>query len=97
MLWGRYHRGVCLIVGSYVFVERGTGRPFRYPEESLNEQGEPVFSPVELPLLTPEGAGPVLEIGYSGTGFHIGGGYSNFAVPVGDARALLRLAGWKGE
>ena len=98
MLWGRYNRGVCLIVCSIIFVERGTGRPLRYPKEVLNEEGEPVLSPFEPPLFTPEGAGPVYETEYVGTGFHVGGGYvlTNrhiAAEPLGgDARAQVLSA-----
>ena len=29
--------GVCLIAGTYYFVESGTGRPLRYPEAQINE------------------------------------------------------------
>src|SRR3989441_2282863 len=33
-----YGSGVCLISGSYMFVEAGTGRPLRFPETQTNEQ-----------------------------------------------------------
>ena len=37
-----YGSGVCLIAGTYYFVEAGTGRPLRYPEAQLNESGAAV-------------------------------------------------------
>jgi hypothetical protein len=47
--------GVCLIAGSYFFVESGTGRPLRYPEAQLNETGAAVQNSGEPTTLTPEG------------------------------------------
>ena len=34
-----YGSGVCLIAGSYYFVEAGTGRPLRYSEAQTTESG----------------------------------------------------------
>jgi S1-C subfamily serine protease len=62
-----YSPGVCLIVGSYSFVERGTGRPLRY-ESSDDSEATPVDSEGNL-LASVEGAGPAVEIEYTGTGF----------------------------
>ena len=62
-----YSPGVCLIVGNYTFVERGTGRPLRY--ESADESNEtPVDQDGNL-LASVDGAGPPVEINYTGTGF----------------------------
>jgi S1-C subfamily serine protease len=64
-----YGGGVCLIYGSFMFVEVGTGRPLRYPESQASESGS------ESPELTPEGNGSVAEFDFVGTGFHTGNGY----------------------
>lgn len=100
-LWSSYHEGVCLISGTYIFVEPGTNRPLRYKETLLNEEGEPLLSRDDLEYLTPEGDGPVAEFGYVGTGFHVGQGFiiTNRHVGVGpwesDARVQL-LRGMTG-
>jgi serine protease Do len=65
--------GVCLIAGSFYFVEAGTGRPLRYPEGQLNENsgtqsGEPT-------TLTPDGKAAVAEFEFVGTGFYVGDGF----------------------
>ena len=71
-----YGSGVCLIAGTYVFVESGTGRPLRYPEAQPTPADESAPPENEqAPLLTPEGRGPVAEFPYVGTGFHVGDGY----------------------
>ena len=74
-LRSQYGNGVCLIAGSYMLFEPGTGRPLRYPETQTNEEGENVQSAGEQPLLTPEGNGPPFIRDFVGTGFHVGGGY----------------------
>jgi serine protease Do len=74
-IYGQYGDGVCLIAGSYMLFEPGTGRPMRYPEAQTNENGETVQSGGEQPLLTPEGNGPPFIRDFVGTGFHVGGGY----------------------
>ena len=73
----QYGSGVCFIAGTYIFVERGTGRPLREPEAVPSEDGggEEVPTPPDQPLLTPEGRGPIVERRFSGTGFHVGNGY----------------------
>src|SRR5947209_14663300 len=38
-LFGQYGNGVCLIPGSYMLFEPGTGRPLRYPETQTTEDG----------------------------------------------------------
>jgi S1-C subfamily serine protease len=69
-----YGRGVCLIAGSFYFVESGTGRPLRYPETQSNESGAPVQSG-EPATLTPEGKAAIAEFEFVGTGFYVGGGF----------------------
>src|SRR3954468_5138679 len=56
-LRSQYGNGVCLIAGSYMLFEPGTGRPMRSPETQTNESGENVQTAGEQPLLTPEGNG----------------------------------------
>jgi S1-C subfamily serine protease len=70
-----YGGGVCLISGSYIFVEAGTGRPLRFPETQTNETGETIQSGTEQPALTPEGRGAIAEYPFIGTGFNVGNGY----------------------
>ncbi len=70
-----YGGGVCLISGSYMFVEAGTGRPLRYPETQANESGGTVQNGTEAPVLTPEGHGAIAEYEFVGTGFHVGNGF----------------------
>ncbi|MFL6254867.1 MAG: trypsin-like peptidase domain-containing protein [Pyrinomonadaceae bacterium] len=74
-LRSQYGNGVCLIAGSYMLFEPGTGRPMRYPETQTNESGENVQTAGEQPLLTAEGNGPPFIRDFVGTGFHVGGGY----------------------
>jgi S1-C subfamily serine protease len=57
--------GVCLIQGAYVFQD-ADGRPLRL---RLDEDGTPVKDADGNSLLDPEGAGPVHEVEYLGTGF----------------------------
>ncbi|MGB7924670.1 MAG: trypsin-like peptidase domain-containing protein [Pyrinomonadaceae bacterium] len=70
-----YGGGVCLIAGSYYFVEQGTGRPLRYPEVQTNEDGTVVQNSNEPLQLTPEGNGAIYEREFVGTGFYVGSGY----------------------
>jgi S1-C subfamily serine protease len=70
-----YGGGVCLISGSYIFVEAGTGRPLRFPETQTNETGETIQSGTESPTLTPEGRGAIAEYPFIGTGFNVGNGF----------------------
>jgi hypothetical protein len=74
-LRSQYGNGVCLIAGSYMLFEPGTGRPMRYPETQTNESGEALQSAGEQPLLTPEGNGLPFIRDFVGTGFHIGSGF----------------------
>jgi serine protease Do len=69
-----YGAGVCLIAGSFYFVEAGTGRPLRYAEAQLNDGGSAVQSGAPESL-TPEGNAAVAEYEFVGTGFHVGNGF----------------------
>ena len=71
--FSEYGKGVCLISGTFYYVEPGTGRPLRYPETQASESGGAVSSG-EQPALTPEGHGQVAEYGFVGSGFYVGGG-----------------------
>ena len=73
-LRSEYGGGVCLIAGSYYFVEAGTGRPLRYAEAQLNDSGGAVQSGAPE-ALTPEGNAAIAEYEFVGTGFHVGEGY----------------------
>ena len=72
-----YGSGVCLIAGSYYFVEVGTGRPLRYPESQVNESGAAVQGSGDSQALTPEGRASIAELEFVGTGFYVG---SNFVI-----------------
>jgi len=67
--------GVCMILGTYFFVESGTGRPLRYPEVQTNPDGTVVQSSDDRIQLTPEGKGAIAEFEAVGSGFYVGGGY----------------------
>lgn len=79
-----YGTGVCLIVGVYDLVDRGSGRVLRYPdpnavtqnqyEPSTSEEGG-VQPSQPVTGLTTEGNGSPVEYDFIGTGFHAGGGY----------------------
>ena len=69
-----YGSGVCLIAGSFYFVEAGTGRPLRYAEAQLNDSGSAVQSGAPE-TLTPEGNAAIAEYEFVGSGFHVGEGY----------------------
>ena len=73
-LRSEYGSGVCLIAGSYYFVEAGTGRPLRYAEAQLNDSGAAVQSGGQ-DALTPEGNAAIAEYEFVGSGFHVGQGY----------------------
>jgi serine protease Do len=75
MLRANYGGGVCLIAGSFMFVESGTGRPLRYPETQSSDSGGTIQNGSESPVLTPEGLGAIAEFEFVGTGFHVGNGF----------------------
>lgn len=70
-----YGTGVCLIAGSFYYVESGTGRPLRHQEAQTGESGATVPSGSEQVSLTPDGKGPVAEYQFVGSGFYVGDGY----------------------
>jgi S1-C subfamily serine protease len=65
----QYSPGVCLIVGSYSFAERGSGRALRY-EAADGANESPIDQNGNL-LASVDGAGPAVQIDYTGTGFVI--------------------------
>src|SRR4029078_9094938 len=67
--------GVCLIAGSFYFVEAGTGRPLRSPEAQTNESGAAVQTGGEPTTLTPDGKAAIAEFEFVGTGFYVGDGF----------------------
>ena len=73
-LRSEYGSGVCLIAGSFYFVEAGTGRPLRYAEAQLNDNGSAVQSGAPE-ALTPDGNAAIAEYEFVGSGFHIGQGF----------------------
>jgi S1-C subfamily serine protease len=87
-----YGSGVCLIAGSFYFVETGTGRPLRYAEAQMNDSGGAIQSGAPESL-TPEGNAAIAEYEFVGSGFHVGQGYvvtnRHIAQPwIADDRAL---------
>ncbi len=74
-LRSEYGNGVCLIAGSYYFVEAGTGRPLRYPEAQTNENGEAVQSAGDATVLTPDSKAAIAEYEFVGSGFYVGSGF----------------------
>jgi S1-C subfamily serine protease len=68
----RYSPGVCLIVGSYSFVERGTGRVLKY--EAADDANDVPVDPSGNLLASVDGAGPPVRIEYTGTGFLVDDG-----------------------
>jgi S1-C subfamily serine protease len=97
-----YGNGVCLIAGSFYFVEPGTGRPLRYPESQTTESGAPVQSGNEQVALTPEGKGIIAEYEFVGSGFYVGGGFvmtnRHIALPwQADERAQSLSAVVRGQ
>jgi serine protease Do len=73
-LRSEYGSGVCLIAGSYYFVESGTGRPLRFAETQVNDGGGAVQSSAPE-ALTPEGNAAIAEYEFVGSGFHVGQGF----------------------
>lgn len=74
-LWRDYNKGVCLISGSYVFIDKDTGQPVRAPKTPKDESASPASGKAERLPSTREREGPIAEVVFEGTGFHVGGGY----------------------
>ncbi len=72
-----YGNGVCLIAGSFIFVDPSTNRPLRYPEpqQSADNADSITSGMAGEPQLTPQGSGTIAEFEFVGTGFHVGDGY----------------------
>lgn len=99
-LRSEYGRGVCLIAGSFYYVETGTGRPLRFAESQLNDSGSAVQSGNAFESLTPEGNGGVAEYEFVGSGFYVGQGFvitnRHIAQPwIADDRAQSIIGGLK--
>lgn len=98
-----YSRGVCLISGSFVFVESGSGRQLRYPESQMSDDGVVIQNGEEPMELTPDGTGAIAEFEFVGTGFYVGDGYvltnKHVAQPwLADERAQsLSVTGINGK
>jgi S1-C subfamily serine protease len=65
-----FNNGVCLISGSYVFIDPDTGLPLRGMKKLKDESGE-----AEQPQGATGGDSEIAEVFYTGTGFHVGAGY----------------------
>lgn len=63
----RLSPGVCLVVGSYSFVERGTGRVLRY--ETMDDANAEIVDRNGDIQASVDGAGPPVQFSYTGTGF----------------------------
>ena len=70
-----YGNGVCLISGSFVFVDSSTGRQLRYAESQMNEDGTVIQNGDQPVELTPDGKGAIAEYEFVGTGFYVGDGF----------------------
>jgi hypothetical protein len=68
----RFSPGVGLVVGSYSFAERGTGRVLRY--ETADAANDALIDQNGMLLASVDGAGPPVQIDYTGTGFVIAKG-----------------------
>jgi S1-C subfamily serine protease len=65
-----FNKGVCLISGSYVFIDPNTGLPLRGMKKLKGESSE-----VEQPQPATGEDREIAEVFYTGTGFHVGDGY----------------------
>lgn len=97
-----YGSGVCLIAGSFYYVEAGTGRPLRAAEAQVNESGETVQTSDESTALTPEGKAAIAEFPFVGTGFYTGDGFvltnRHIAQPwLADERAQSLVSSVRGQ
>jgi len=68
----KYSPGVCLVVGSYGFTERGSGRPLKY--ESADNTGDTLIDKSGNLLASVDGNGPLVKLEFSGTGFVVEAG-----------------------
>ncbi len=70
-----YSGGVCLISGSFVFVEPSSGRPLRYADSQMSDDGVVIQNGDQPAELTTEGTGAIAEYEFVGTGFYVGDGF----------------------
>lgn len=70
-----YSGGVCLISGSFIFVEPSSGRPLRYAESQMSDDGVVIQNGDQPAELTTEGNGAIAEYEFVGTGFYVGDGF----------------------
>jgi S1-C subfamily serine protease len=79
-----YGNGTCLIVGVYDLVDKKSGKTLRYPDPQAYQPNPYEPQPMEDSIpqdtapemgLTTEGNGSPVEYDFTGTGFHVGGGY----------------------
>jgi serine protease Do len=69
-LSNEFNNGVCLISGSYIFIDPNTGLPLRRMKKLKDESGE-----AEQSQGGTGGDSEIAEVFYTGTGFHVGDGY----------------------
>lgn len=74
-LWSDFNGEICLIHGSYIFIDSDTGQPVGAPKKQKDESGKPVSDDAGQPQSTTEAEGPIAEVTFEGTGFHVGDGY----------------------
>lgn len=77
---GDYAGGVCLISGTYMFVDSKTGRPLRQSTGEVERDDAGEIIPNETGAasgltLTPRGNGGIAYFDFVGTGFHVGNGF----------------------
>jgi serine protease Do len=65
----QYASGVCLIVGTYSFTDKATGKPLRY--DTADDANGPVLGETGELLASVDGLGSQVEVEFSGTGFLI--------------------------
>lgn len=62
----QFRPGVCLIQGSFTYIDKKSGRELRYRDQ--NDSGEPLGNEEGFPA-TIDGKGSVVEVQFTGTGF----------------------------
>jgi serine protease Do len=65
----QYASGVCLIVGTYTFADKASGKTLRY--ETADDANGPILGETGELLATVDGLGGPVEVEFSGTGFLI--------------------------
>ncbi len=62
-------KSVVFLQGQYQMLDPNTNKPLRYA--AVDDDGDPLMIAPGIPLLDPDGDGPVYEPGFTGTGFVI--------------------------